>query len=194
MNSRSGGSAVGALFAVDAPLYGHYVTGMELPAIERFSCFAGSFSVICMAAGMLLSARPRSLDSPFGGLDRNVQAAQASRRRRAAPLPRALRYRRRRSGGGGRGGRRSAPGVARRAPCGGIGARCVASATDALFEHRGLTTGRYARDPRGAAVGAGTDVSSSAVADPGICWQPGDRDGLRRPLSSHSVVRRSPPR
>ena len=53
-----------------AVLYWHHVTGTDLPFLEQVSYFLGSGSVICMTLGMVLSARPRLIESGFGGLDR----------------------------------------------------------------------------------------------------------------------------
>ena len=61
---------VAALFAVYALLYWHHVIAVAMPLQAQFSYFAGSCSVICMALGMVFSARPRAMETAFGGLDR----------------------------------------------------------------------------------------------------------------------------
>ncbi len=43
---------------------------VELPIIAQFSYYFGSCAFICMALGWLLAARPRVLETSFGGLDR----------------------------------------------------------------------------------------------------------------------------
>ncbi len=60
---------VAALFAVYAALYWHHVIAVAMPLQAQFSYFAGSCSVICMALGMVFSARPRAMEAAFGGLD-----------------------------------------------------------------------------------------------------------------------------
>ena len=70
MSLRQGEWAVAALFAAYALLYWSHVIGLDLPVAAQFSYFAGSGSMICMALGMLLSARPRVVETSFGGLDR----------------------------------------------------------------------------------------------------------------------------
>ena len=70
---RSIGSGTWAVFGVFggyAVLYGHHVIGSDLSFLEQVSYFLGSCSVICMTLGMVLSARPRLIESGFGGLDR----------------------------------------------------------------------------------------------------------------------------
>ena len=67
---RSGTRAVAGVFAAYAVLYWHHVTGTDLSFLEQVSYFLGSCSVICMTGGMVLSARPRMIESGFGGLDR----------------------------------------------------------------------------------------------------------------------------
>ena len=70
MNLRKGVWAVVALFAVYAALYWHHVITAAMPLDAQFSYFVASCSVICMALGLLLSARPRAVETSFGGLDR----------------------------------------------------------------------------------------------------------------------------
>ena len=70
MSLRQGEWAVVALFATYALLYWGHVIELDLPVAAQFSYFAGSCSMICMTLGMLLSARPRTVETLFGGLDR----------------------------------------------------------------------------------------------------------------------------
>ncbi len=70
MKSRMGVVAVVVLFAVYAALYWTHVTAVAMPLDAQLSYFAGSCSAICMALALLLSARPRAAETPFGGLDR----------------------------------------------------------------------------------------------------------------------------
>lgn len=70
MNLRKGVWAVAALFAAYAVLYWYYVIAVAMPFAAQFSYFVGSCSVICMALGLLLSVRPRAVETSFGGLDR----------------------------------------------------------------------------------------------------------------------------
>lgn len=70
MNVRKGMWAVAVSFAAYAALYWHHVIAAGLPLDAQFSYFAGSCSVICMVLGMLLSTRPRAVETSFGGLDR----------------------------------------------------------------------------------------------------------------------------
>ena len=51
-------------------LYWHHVIGAGMPLDAQFSYFVASCAVICMALGMVLATRPRSLETSFGGLDR----------------------------------------------------------------------------------------------------------------------------
>ncbi|MDE2814875.1 MAG: hypothetical protein OXM01_17750, partial [Gemmatimonadota bacterium] len=69
MNLRKGVWAVAALFAAYATLYWYYVIAAAMPFAAQFSYFVGSCSVICMALGLLLSVRPRAVETSFGGLD-----------------------------------------------------------------------------------------------------------------------------
>ena len=69
MKVRRGVWAVAALFAVYTTLYWHYVVAAAMPVDAQLSYFAGSCAVICMALALLLSARPRTAETPFGGLD-----------------------------------------------------------------------------------------------------------------------------
>ena len=69
-NVRKGMWAVAVSFAAYAALYWHHVIAAGLPLDAQFSYFAGSCSVICMVLGMLLSTRPRAVETSFGGLDR----------------------------------------------------------------------------------------------------------------------------
>ena len=62
--------AVAASFAAYSALYWQHVTAAGMPLDAQFSYFAGSCSVICMVLGMLLSTRPRAVETSFGGLDR----------------------------------------------------------------------------------------------------------------------------
>ncbi len=61
------GAAVLAAYAI---LYWRHVASTDLEALAKISYFAGSCSVICMVAGLVLSARPRAVEGWFGGLDR----------------------------------------------------------------------------------------------------------------------------
>ena len=70
MNLRKGVWGIVALFAVYAALYWHHVITAAMPFDAQFSYFVASCSVICMALGLLLSARPRTVETSFGGLDR----------------------------------------------------------------------------------------------------------------------------
>ena len=70
MNLRKGVWAVAVLFAAYAALYWYYVISAAMPFAAQFSYFVGSCSVICMALGLLLSVRPRAVETSFGGLDR----------------------------------------------------------------------------------------------------------------------------
>ena len=70
MNVRKGMWAVAVSFAAYSALYWHHVLAAGLPFDAQFSYFAGSCSVICMVLGMLLSTRPRAVETSFGGLDR----------------------------------------------------------------------------------------------------------------------------
>lgn len=70
MKSQRGATAVAVLFAVYAALYWTHVTAAAMPLGAQLSYFAGSGSAICMALALLLSARPRPAETPFGGLDR----------------------------------------------------------------------------------------------------------------------------
>lgn len=73
MNLRKGVWAVAALFAAYAVLYWYYVIAAAMPFAAQFSYFVGSCSVICMVLGLLLSVRPRAVETAFGGLDRMYQ-------------------------------------------------------------------------------------------------------------------------
>ena len=70
MNVRKGLWAVATWFAAYSALYWHHVMAAGMPFDAQFSYFAGSCSVICMVLGMLLSTRPRAVETSFGGLDR----------------------------------------------------------------------------------------------------------------------------
>ena len=70
MSVRTGLLAVAALFVVYAGLYWQYVIAAAMPFDAQISYFLASCAVICMAVGLLLSARPRPVESSFGGLDR----------------------------------------------------------------------------------------------------------------------------
>ena len=70
MNLRTGSLGVAALFVVYAALYWHHVIAAAMPFDAQLSYFLGSCAVLCMAVGLLLSARPRPAESSFGGLDR----------------------------------------------------------------------------------------------------------------------------
>ena len=67
---RTGVWAILAVFAAYAALYWHHAVSTEMPLDVQLSYFAGSWSVVCMALALVLSARPRSGEAPFGGLDR----------------------------------------------------------------------------------------------------------------------------
>ena len=70
MSSRKGLWAVVAVFAAYAVMYWHHAVTAAMPVDAQISYFAASGSVICMALGLLLSARPRAVETAFGGLDR----------------------------------------------------------------------------------------------------------------------------
>ena len=70
MSPRKGLWAVAASFAAYSALYWQHVMAAGMPFDAQFSYFAGSCSVICMVLGMLLSTRPRAVETSFGGLDR----------------------------------------------------------------------------------------------------------------------------
>ena len=70
MNLRKGVWGIVALFAAYTTLYWHHVITAAMPFDAQFSYFVASCSVICMALGLLLSARPRAVETSFGGLDR----------------------------------------------------------------------------------------------------------------------------
>ena len=70
MNLRKGVWGVAALFAGYSALYWYHVIAAAMPFAAQFSYFVGSCSVICMALGLFLSARPRAVETSFGGLDR----------------------------------------------------------------------------------------------------------------------------
>ena len=61
---------VAAIFAAFTALFWHHAIRAGIPFVAQFSYFAASCSVICMALGMLLSTRLRSVETSFGGLDR----------------------------------------------------------------------------------------------------------------------------
>ena len=62
-----------APFVVYAALYWPHVIGAGMPLAGQFSYFTGSLAVICMSLGLVLSARPRAVETWFGGLDRMYQ-------------------------------------------------------------------------------------------------------------------------
>ena len=70
MNLKTGVWGVAAVFVVYAVLYWNHVIAAAMPLGAQISYFAGSCAAICMALGMLLSARPRAVETSFGGLDR----------------------------------------------------------------------------------------------------------------------------
>ena len=67
---RKGVWAVAAVFVAYAALYWYHVIAAAMPLDAQFAYFVGSCSVICMVLGLLLSARPRAVETAFGGLDR----------------------------------------------------------------------------------------------------------------------------
>ena len=67
---RKGVWAVAAVFVAYAALYWYHVIAAAMPFDAQFAYFVGSCSVICMVLGLLLSARPRAVETAFGGLDR----------------------------------------------------------------------------------------------------------------------------
>ena len=69
-NVPKGVWAVAAVFVVYAGLYWSHVIAAALPFQAQFSYFVGSCSVICMVLGLLLSTRPRAVETSLGGLDR----------------------------------------------------------------------------------------------------------------------------
>ena len=73
MKLSRGMAAVAALFVAFAGLYWAYVIKIGMPFAAQFSYFAGSCSLVCMALGLLLAARPRVAETSFGGLDRMYQ-------------------------------------------------------------------------------------------------------------------------
>ena len=70
MNVSRGVLGIVAVFAAFAALYWPHAVATAMPLDARVSYFAGSCAAICMALGMLLSARPRAVETAFGGLDR----------------------------------------------------------------------------------------------------------------------------
>ena len=70
MSVRTGVWAVVAVFAIHAALYWGHVVPAAMLLDEKLSYFVGSCSVVCMALALVLSARPRAGETPFGGLDR----------------------------------------------------------------------------------------------------------------------------
>ena len=70
MRARTGVWTVAAVFATYAAVYWHHTIAAAMPFDAQFSYFVASCSAICMALGLLLSARPRSVETAFGGLDR----------------------------------------------------------------------------------------------------------------------------
>ncbi len=62
-----------APFVAYAALYWPHVTAAGMPLAGQFSYFMGSCAVICMSLGLVLSARPRAVETWFGGLDRMYQ-------------------------------------------------------------------------------------------------------------------------
>ena len=70
MSLRTGLIGVAAVFVAYAALYWHHAIAAAMPFDAQLSYFLGSCAVICMAVGLLLSARPRPAESAFGGLDR----------------------------------------------------------------------------------------------------------------------------
>ena len=70
MSWSKGIAAITVLLVAYSALYWAYVIAIGMPFVAQFSYFAGSCSVICMALGLLLAARPRAVEASFGGLDR----------------------------------------------------------------------------------------------------------------------------
>ena len=70
MNAPRGILGIAAVFAAFAALYWPHAVTTAMPPGAQFSYFVGSYAAICMSLGMLLSARPRSVETAFGGLDR----------------------------------------------------------------------------------------------------------------------------
>ena len=70
MTLRKGVWAVAAVFAAYAALYWYHVIAAAMPFDAQLSYFVASCAVICMVLGLLLSARPRAVETSFGGLDR----------------------------------------------------------------------------------------------------------------------------
>ena len=62
--------AVAAVFGAYAALYWYHVIAAAMPFDAQLSYFVASCAVICMVLGLLLSARPRAVETAFGGLDR----------------------------------------------------------------------------------------------------------------------------
>ena len=62
-----------APFVAYGALYWPHVIATGMPLAGQFSYFMGSCAVICMSLGLVLSARPRVVETWFGGLDRMYQ-------------------------------------------------------------------------------------------------------------------------
>lgn len=69
-NIRKGVLGVATLLVAFSALYWNYVIGAGMPLDAQFSYYVASCAVICMALGMVLATRPRSVETSFGGLDR----------------------------------------------------------------------------------------------------------------------------
>ena len=74
MTGNKGFWTIAALAAAYAALYWHHVLPAAMPPFAKVSFFLASCSVICMTAGMMLAARPRFLETWFGGLDKMYQS------------------------------------------------------------------------------------------------------------------------
>lgn len=70
MTVSRGVLGIAAVFAAFAALYWPHAAATAMPLDARVSYFAGACAAICMALGLLLSARPRAVETAFGGLDR----------------------------------------------------------------------------------------------------------------------------
>ena len=51
-------------------MYWSHILSHQDPVVVQVSYFAGTLSVLCMSFALLISARPKSVETAFGGLDR----------------------------------------------------------------------------------------------------------------------------
>ena len=67
---RSGIVALAAFFIAYITMYWSHILSHQDPVVVQVSYFAGTLSVLCMSFALLISARPKSVETAFGGLDR----------------------------------------------------------------------------------------------------------------------------